>query len=190
MAMAAEPEVPEAVRGPFTRDELAHMPDDGRRHEIIDGVLVVSAAPGRMHQRAVGRLYRVLGDACPAGLEVLMAPFAVGLAEDTELQPDLLVGRDEDFTERAIARLVLAVEVLSPSTRLFDTHVKRARFERAGCPSYWVVDPVVRPDEAALVAWELDEDGTYREVAKVVGDEPFTATAPFPVTVIASHLVR
>ena len=72
------------------------------------------------------------------------------------------------------------MEVLSPSTRLFDTHVKRARFERAGCPSFWVVDPVARPEEAALVAWELDADGAYRQVAKVVGDEPFAAAMPVP----------
>jgi hypothetical protein len=38
---------------PFTRADLERMPDDGRRYEIIDGVLVVSAAPGRLHQRAV-----------------------------------------------------------------------------------------------------------------------------------------
>jgi hypothetical protein len=48
------------------------MPDDGRRYEIIDGVLIVSAAPGRMHQRAVGRMVRLLDDACPPELEVLI----------------------------------------------------------------------------------------------------------------------
>src|SRR5437762_13106778 len=49
---------------PFTRADLDAMPDDGRRHEIIDGVLIVSAAPGRLHQRAVFRLARLLGDDC------------------------------------------------------------------------------------------------------------------------------
>jgi Uma2 family endonuclease len=190
MPLAADSETPDVVRGPFTRAELAGMPDDGRRYEIIDGVLIVSAAPGRMHQRAAGRLARLLVDACPAEFEVLIGPFAVGLADDTEIQPDIIVGRDDDFTEREIARPALAGEVLSPSTRLFDTHVKRARLERAGCPSYWVVDPVARPEEAALVAWELDADGAYRQVAKVVGDEPFRASLPFPVTVVPAALVR
>lgn len=36
----------------FTRADLEHLPDDGRRYELIDGVLIVSAAPGRLHQRA------------------------------------------------------------------------------------------------------------------------------------------
>jgi Uma2 family endonuclease len=188
MAMAAQPV---AHGGPFTRADLDRMPDDGRRYEIIDGVLIVSAAPGRLHQRAVGRLYRLLDDASPSGVEVLVAPFAVGLADDTELQPDLLVGRDEDLTLKDLpAPPVLAVEVLWPSSRLIDTHVKRARFERAGTPAYWVIDPVVRPEEARLVAWQLDAHGRYREVATVRGDEAFAATVPFPVTVIPADLVR
>jgi Uma2 family endonuclease len=193
MAMATEPAPEPAAQGglPFTRGDLEAMPDDGRRYEIIDGVLIVSAAPGRLHQRAVGRLYRVLDDACLDGLEVLIAPFAIALSDDTEIQPDLLVGREEDFTDTNLpGRPLLAVEVLSPSSRLFDTHVKRARFERAGTPSYWVVDPVARPEEAQLVVWELDGDRRYREVGKAVGDEAFTATAPFPVTVVPADLVR
>ncbi|MGE5827897.1 MAG: Uma2 family endonuclease [Micromonosporaceae bacterium] len=188
MAMAAQPV---AHGRPFTRADLENLPEDGRRYEIIDGVLIVSAAPGRLHQRAVGRLYRMLDDACPPGLEVLVAPFAVGLADDTELQPDLLVGRDEDFTPKDLpGPPVLAVEVLSPSSRLIDTHVKRARFERAGTPAFWIVDPVARPDEARLVAWQRDGAGQYREVAAVRGDEAFEATVPFPVTVVPADLVR
>jgi Uma2 family endonuclease len=176
---------------PFTRADLERMPDDGHRYELIDGVLIVSAAPGRVHQRAVGRLYRALDDACPVGFEALMAPFAVGLADDTEIQPDLLVGRDEDFTPKDLpVAPVLAVEVLSPSSRLIDTHVKRERFERAGTPAYWVVDPIARPAEARLNAWELDEDGHYRQVADVTGGDPFEATLPFAVTVIPADLVR
>jgi Uma2 family endonuclease len=185
MAMAAE-----AGRGPFDRADLARAPDDGRRYEIIDGVLIVSAAPGRLHQRAVGRLLSILVEASPPGYETLVGPFAVGLAEDTEIWPDIVVGRDEDYTERDLGTPVLVVEVLSPSTRLFDTHVKRARFERAGTPSFWVVDPVARPEEAALIAWELDHAGTYRQVARVHGKEQFLARRPFPVTVVPADLIR
>jgi Uma2 family endonuclease len=177
--------------GPFTRADLEQMPDDGRRYELIDGVLIVSAAPGRLHQRAVLRLAMALHGACPLGFEVLTAPFAVGLADDTEIQPDVLVGRDADFTPKDLpAAPVLAVEVLSPSSRLFDTHVKRARFERAGMPAFWVADPVARPAEARLIAWELGDDKRYRQVADVTGEERFDATLPFPVTVIPADLVR
>jgi Uma2 family endonuclease len=176
---------------PFTRADLELMPDDGRRYEIVDGVLIVSAAPGRLHQRAVGRLYRRLDDAATADFEVMIAPFAVVLANDTELQPDLLVARRDQYTDKILPGApTLAVEVLSPSTRLIDTHVKRARFERDGTAAFWVVDPVARPEEASLVAWELSPDKQYRQVAHVVGEESFTATLPFEVTVTPADLVR
>jgi Uma2 family endonuclease len=175
---------------PYTRADLEQTPDDGRRYELIDGVLVVSAAPGWKHQRATSRLLRRLMSVAPAAFEVIVGPFGVALADDTELQPDIIVGRVEAFTEREIVAPALVVEVLSPSTRLIDTHVKRARFELAGIPSYWVVDPVARPAEASLVAWEFADDGEDRQSAKAVGDELFTASRPFPVTVVPAELVR
>jgi Uma2 family endonuclease len=150
----------------------------------------VSAAPERLHQRAARRLYRLLANHEPVGFEVLPGPFGVALADDTELQPDIVVGRRDALSDREIGAPSLVVEVLSPSTRLIDTHVKRSRFELARIPSYWIVDPVVRPAEASLVVWELADDGLYRETAKAVGDEAFTASLPFPVTVVPADLVR
>jgi Uma2 family endonuclease len=179
----------ETAGRPYTRADLEDMPDDGRRYEIIDGVLIVSAAPGRLHQRAVGRMYRLLDDACTPEFEVLMAPFAVGLADDTEMEPDVVVGRIVDFTDRDLpAAPALAVEVLSHSTKLIDLNVKKERLRRAGTPAYWVVDPSARPAEARLIAWELVEH-EYRQVADVSGDEAFEATVPFPVRVVPAELV-
>jgi Uma2 family endonuclease len=163
------------------------MPDDGRRQEIVDGVLIVTGTPGLLHQRVVGRLSVRLDDACPVELEVLPGPFAVGLADDTELRPDLLVARRDQLTDEDLpAPPVLAVEVLAPSTRTIDIHVKRERFERAGTPSFWVVDP----KWMRLVAWELGPDGRYRQVADVTGEQAFKATRPYPVSVIPADLVR
>ena len=188
VAMPAEPILHSR---PFTRADLEDMPDDGRRYEIIDGMLFVSAAPGRFHQRAAFALARLLHAACPSAFEVMIAPFAVGLADDTEMQPDVLVGRREDFTDKDLpAPPVLAVEVLSKWSRLYDTEIKRTRFQRAGTPSFWVVDPVARPEETRLTAWELADDGRYRLVAEVVGDEQFHAERPYPVTVVPADLVR
>ena len=171
--------------GPYTRADLEGTPDDGRRYELVDGHFHVSAAPGMRHQDAVAELLILLRTTSPKEFKVLPAPFAVALADDTELQPDIVVGRRVDFVEREIRTPLLAVEVLSPSTRMFDTHVKRERLERAGIVSYWVVDPA----EASLVAWELGTEGLYLQVAKVVGDEPFEARLPFPVTVVPATLV-
>jgi len=192
VGMLMESEEPMQRDGrPFTRADLEHTPNDGRRYEIIDGVLIVTAAPGRLHQRAVGRSYKLLDAAAPPEFEVLLAPFAVALAEDTEVQPDVVVGWRKDFTDRDLPRPpVLAVEVLSPSTRMIDLHLKRARFERAGTPQFWIVDPVANPAEARLIAWKLDGDGFYRKVSDVMGDERFTTELPFPVAVVPADLVR
>lgn len=170
----------------YSRADLELMPDDGHRYELIDGTLIVSAAPSRQHQRVAGNLYMLLRQACPPELEVLFAPFAVGLADDTELQPDLLVAARAQFTDRDLPGApLLAVEVLSPSTRRVDLLLKRDRLQDAGCLSYWLVDP----DAPSLLALEL-VDGAYAEVGRVSGPQAWTATLPYPVTVVPDDLVR
>ena len=169
----------------FTRADLDAMPDDGHRYELIDGILVVTPAPSARHQTIVLNLAIALKQACPDEFQVFVAPFDVALAVDTIVQPDLLVARRVDLTERDLpAAPVLAVEVLSPSTCRVDLTLKRSRYEAAGCPSYWVVDA----DEPSLTAWEL-RDGGYVEVAHVTGDEQFVISTPYNVTVTPTALL-
>ncbi|HVF06129.1 MAG TPA: Uma2 family endonuclease [Frankiaceae bacterium] len=170
---------------PFTRADLESMPDDGRRYELVDGCLLVTPAPSPLHQNAVGRLYRLLDDAAPPDMQVLFAPLDVVPAEDTAMQPDVLVGRRSAFTAKELAGApLLAVEVLSRSTRSFDLGAKRERYERAGTPAYWVFDPTT----VRLRAWDLRE-GEFVLVADVTGDEAYAAAVPFPVTVVPATLV-
>ena len=170
---------------PLTRADLDAMPDDGHRYALIDGVLIGTPAPGHLHQRAVGELHLLLRTACPPDLEVLLAPFDVVLAADTVMEPDLLVARRHEIAERDLPTApVLAVEVLSPSTRRVDLTLKRSRLEAAGCESYWVVDP----HEPSLTAWQLAGD-EFREVAHVVGDELFEAEHPYAVRVRPAALI-
>lgn len=170
----------------LTRADLETMPDDGRRYELLDGVLVVSPAPRVNHQIASARLLRLLQDvAAGSGLIALYAPVDVTLADDSVLQPDLVVARREDFGERDLpAPPVLAVEVLSPSTRGIDLLLKKDRLERAGCPHYWVVDA----DEPSVTAWALRDDA-YQQVASSVGDAPFEVTEPFSLSLVPSALL-
>lgn len=191
MVVAMPAALPSPMGRAFSRADLVGMPEDGRRYEIVDGLLIVSGAPGRLHQRAVGRIYRILDDACPPALEVLMAPFAVGLTDDTEIQPDLLVARQADLTERDLPTApLLAVEVLSHSTRLIDINVKRDRLFQAGALAFWALDPVARSDEARLRVWQQDPAGRNRLVADVTGSDSFEATVPFPARVVPAELVR
>jgi Uma2 family endonuclease len=171
---------------PFTVHDLEGMPDDGRRYELIAGELLVSPAPGLRHQTIAYQLHRLLDDGCPEDLYVIAAPFAVQTDMSNEVQPDVLVARFDELTDKNLsAAPVLAVEVLSPSGRLIDLNLKRAHYQRLGTPSYWVLDPDV-PD---LLVLELDADGRYQEVARVAGAEIFEAHRPFKVQVVPIDLL-
>ena len=79
---------------------------------------------------------------------------------------------------------MLAIEILSPSTRHVDLTLKRARYEAAGCPSYWVVDP----SSPSLTAWELRAD-EYVEMAAVGGAAEFSTERPFAVSFAPADLI-
>jgi len=186
VGMTAEPAATFLPHGrPFTRADRDALPDDGNRYELIDGTLIVTPAPSWRHQEAALELAVRLREACPAGLRVFVAPLDVSYADDTVLQPDVLVVRRSDLGERDLeGGPLLAVEVLSPSTRHLDLAFKRARYEAARCPSYWVVDPL----QPSIICWELGGD-SYREVGRAAGAETLTVTRPFPCTVSPADLV-
>jgi Uma2 family endonuclease len=192
-SMTATEEHAPLPAGPLTVADLEAFPDDGHRYELIDGVLVVTPAPVPLHQRAVSRLLVLLYDLVPEGHEMFVAPFAVhpegGLpsAQRTELQPDVLVAADADVTDKDVTGApLLAVEVLSPTTQLFDRNLKKAVYERIGTPHFWLVDP--RTPE--IVAYGLDDDGAYRLVASAMGDAVLRLDQPFPLELRPSDLVR
>ncbi|TDP96294.1 Uma2 family endonuclease [Labedaea rhizosphaerae] len=169
----------------FTVDDLATMPDDGRRYELIDGMLVVSPLPGFRHQKAVMKLLVALEMSCPDDVEVLVGPFAVRPSPTLELRPDGLAARRSDLTEDCLpVAPLLAVEVLSHSSAINDLNNKKAVYERLGVPSYWVVDP----GPPSLVAFDL-VDGAYRLTTEVQEDEVFEATQPFPVRIVLAELL-
>jgi Uma2 family endonuclease len=170
----------------LTVDDLERMPDDGRRYELIDGVLVVSPAPRVPHQFVVAELIVLLRSACPPGLFAVPAP-GVRMSDDTELIPDLVVIPREQLTGRRVIRPpLLVVEIQSPSTALFDLNTKKAVYERFSIGCYWVVIPDV--DQPELIAFEL-RGGRYEQVAHVTGGRPFRAERPFPVEVVPARLV-
>ncbi len=173
--------------GPYTVADLDEMPDDGYRHELIDGMLVMSP-PARMpHQDVALSLAVLLKADAPRELKVTMAPSAVRRLPDMYIEPDVVVFRRADITGElaVIERPVLAVEVASPSTRTFDLGRKKEFLAELGCPSYWTIEPQRGPE---LTVWTL-RDGNYEEEAVVTGAESWTASAPFPVTVVPADLL-
>jgi Uma2 family endonuclease len=162
---------------PFTVADLEATPDDGRRYELLDGVLVVSPRPTTVHQWVGTKLIGVLLTACPEDLGVVAEP-ALQLTSQSELAPDIVVVRTSQvggakFTEPPL----LVVEVRSPSTALIDLNRKKSVYEKFGVPSYWIVDPDLEHPE--LTVFEL-RDGHYVTEAKttqtVVIERPFTVT--------------
>jgi Uma2 family endonuclease len=170
----------------FTVDDLERMPDDGRRYELVDGVLLVSPAPGLPHQVVLRELIVLLHTACPRGLGVVPGP-GVRMSDDTELIPDLVVVHSDQLTARRVTRPpLLAVEIQSPSTALFDLNTKKAVYERFSVQAYWIVVPDA--DQPELTAFEL-RDGRYEQVAHVTGRQAFQAQRPFTVEIVPARLV-
>ena len=117
----------------------------------------------------------------------MVAPMDVQPDHLNSLQPDILVARPADFGPKNLpAAPLLAVQVLSPSTRLYDLNTKRPAYEKLGVPSYGILDPT---GPGALTAFELDGEGRCGQVAHVEGDAEFVATRPFPVTMVPARLL-
>lgn len=165
----------------WTLDEVLALPEDqGQRVELVDGAVVVSPAPGLAHQRVLQRLQIALLDAVPAECESLPG-INVVLSSRRLLIPDLAVttvpGLDAVYCDGA--DLLLAVEVISPSSRAYDGALKRQLYAEARVPFFLLVDPAAAP--VAATCFEL-VGGTYREVGRAE-EGVLSLTRPFAVTV-------
>ena len=132
---------------PITTIELLlALPDDGLRHELLDGVHVVSPAPRPRHQLALGLLWSHLFEAIRGRTNVyaFSSPADIVLGPNTLVQPDLFVVRRtagqplERWADAGVP--LLAIEILSPTTAPRDRGAKRRIYQRAGVAEYWIVD--------------------------------------------------
>lgn len=184
MTLTHEP-APHELPGPYTVADLAGMPDDGRRYELIDGALIVTPAPILLHQAVLARTYRHFLPHEAADLLTMFAPVDYEIDEHSLLQPDLLVLRRADLSRKTFEGTpVLVLEVLSPSTRKYDRFTKLAAYAEAGVPHYWIVDPL----EPSVSVHELDGDG-YRRTHHVVGADLLTVTEPFRIELRPADLI-
>ncbi len=135
----------------LTYQDYRLLPDDGNRHEIIDGVLYthkfMSPSPAIQHQRTLRNLTihltRFVSEHSLG--EVLFAPFDIYLSDENVVQPDLFFiasNRKNIITNHFIKGAPdLVIEILSPGNRRHDEIIKRKLYERYGVQEYWIVDP-------------------------------------------------
>lgn len=130
----------------WTYEDSLTLPDDGRRYEIIDGVLYVSPSPRTWHQTLSRRLQFFFYQFEVAGQGyVFDAPMDLLMPGCTPVQPDLIfLTRDQKpmIEEKAIVGVPhLLVEILSPGTRSLDRVKKLNRYAQNAVPFYLIVDP-------------------------------------------------
>ena len=162
--------VHESARRKLTYEDYLHFPDDGMRHEILDGEHWVTPAPSTQHQWIImglgSKLYNFITEH-KLGI-ILGSPTDVLLSDHDVVQPDLLFVSQEHaavITDPNIQGAPdLAIEVLSPSTRRKDEHAKRERYELTGVREYWIVDP--QRQTVRVFRREADGFGPAEELSK------------------------
>ncbi len=179
-------DVPGPPQGQWTYAEYAALPDDGRRYEIIDGVLYVAPSPRRAHQ-AANRwfVYYLIEHVQRAGLgEVFGAPFDVELSPNTVVQPDVVVVLREHASIITDTHIVgapdLVVEVALPGSVGYDRRLKQDAYARAGVREYWYADPAARTIEVLVL-----EGDRYSSAGVFVGRSRLSSQVlpDFPVRV-------
>jgi Uma2 family endonuclease len=174
---------------PMTVKDMENMPDDGNRYELDEGMLIVSPAPYHNHQWVVQELWLVLRLARTPEFVVISGP-GINLSEYQHRIADIAVVRSEGFQLAEVFEErppVLAVEVASRRTRLYDRTRKKAVYEQYGVEFYWIVNPdLERPD---ITAFSL-VDGKYQQSGYAVGEQKFVTEVPFPVSFAPAQLLE
>lgn len=164
----------------LTRDWTAEMvraiPDDLNQYQVVDGELFVTPAPTWRHGDILTELYLLFADYLKQHpvAHVKLSPQDVELDHRTLVQPDLFVvplidGR-KPRTWKEAGQLLLAIEVLSPSTARLDRSVKRERYQRQRVPEYWIVDI----DARLVERWRPDDERPEILTGTIEWAGPFT----------------
>ena len=159
----------------MTADELLAMPDDGMRHELVNGELITMSPAGGRHGRIIARIARSIGNyAAERGLGEIYhdTGFMLRRGPDTVRVPDVpfvRVERASDDDRFFPGCPDIAVEVMSPNDRYSEVREKVREYLEAGTPVVIVVDP------AKQIAWSYTP-----EERRLTIDDALTAPAVLP----------
>ncbi len=160
----------------WTYEDLFALPEDGKRYEIIEGVLYEMPAANSTHASIITNLMVYIFGPLMAsiGIRLFTAPLDVFIRDGDPVQPDMMILLPEQVdlvSKRGIeGPPTLVVEVLSPSNPEHDRITKRALYARAGVAEYWIVSP-----EAATIEILTLHDGHSTVHARIGGDEALTS---------------
>jgi Uma2 family endonuclease len=164
----------------LTYADYVLFPDDGLRHEIIDGEHYVTPSPVTRHQRISRELFYLMHGYLAAHQigEVFYAPFDVVLSDTNVLVPDLVFVSRQRATRLTEKNLQgppdLVIEILSPGTRSRDERLKRDVYERVGVEEYWLVDP----ERNAVRVYRQSANGFLPAVQRTRSDTLTTSLLP------------
>jgi Uma2 family endonuclease len=179
----SDPMTPSSRGVKLTYDDFEQFPDDGLRHELIDGEHYVTPSPNTKHQRVSINLTVLIGswlERNPIG-KLFHAPFDVVFSNFDVVEPDLLYLSNARAAEALTTQHVrgvpeLVIEIGSPGTRKRDETVKRRLYERTGVSEYWVVDPEI--DTIRIYRREGDVFARVTELSADAGDVVTTTLLP------------
>jgi Uma2 family endonuclease len=164
----------------YTADMVRRLPNDGNLYEVVHGELLVTPAPRVWHEEVATRLLIAVREYLgrhPVGLAFGSRSDLSWGKDDVLVSPDLFVvpldeARRLDWL--ALRTVLLAAEVLSPSTKRADRFTKRRLYQEHEVPLYWVIDP----DEHVAEVW-LPGDQFPRFERAILEWSPAGATEPF-----------
>lgn len=172
---------------PVTYEEWLGMGETNLPVDVVDGVVIVSPAPAGVHQTVVENVFKLLLGVCPAGTRAAVAPrdWVLWQLPLRVRQPDvMIIADDQARAPRLSEPPLLAVEVISPTSREQDLVHKPADYAEAGLQHLWLVDPAL--PEVVVRRWDGNEWG---EVGRAAGDEVLDVSDPVAVSLRPSDLL-
>ncbi|MGI8552153.1 MAG: Uma2 family endonuclease [Dehalococcoidia bacterium] len=178
--------VPGPLQGCWTYDDYAAIPEDGKRYEVVDGVLYIMPGPNTGHQTAAVNFttFLTIHVRFSGKGRVFAAPYDVELGPGDVVQPDVVVVLSANLGIITASRIIgapdLVVEIASPGTATHDRRKKQDAYARAGVPEYWIADPYAHTIELLCL-----EGDAYRSIGVFAGQStlPSLVIPDLPVRV-------
>jgi Uma2 family endonuclease len=156
----------------------------GERWELVEGEVLVTPSPHWMHQRIIGRLFELIAPYVRAHRlgETFLSPLDVKLEPGLVLQPDILVVPSGELRRRSdiVRRLLLAAEIVSPSSAHYDRVTKRPHYQRNRVSEYWILDDISQTIER----WTPDDERPELLAEQLVW-HPSSANEPLVLDLLA-----